>query len=45
MSDFYCKGDCGEVFFYEGDKPIGIMNCRNPLKNDERCDECFVGAK
>jgi hypothetical protein len=43
MSEFYCMGGCsGDVFFYEDTKPLCIVNCRKSLKNDERCDECFV---
>jgi len=47
MKEFYCKGGCsGDVFFYENTEPLSIVNCsRKHLKNNEKCDDCFVEVK
>ena len=45
MSEFFCKGDCGEVFFYKDNEPLCILTCKKQLENDEKCDECFVEVK
>lgn len=45
MTDFYCKGDCGEVFFYKDGEPKCILTCKKPLKDNEICKVCFTEPK
>ena len=41
MNGYHCKGDCGDVFFYEDNEPLCILSCKKQLENGEVCVDCF----